>query len=97
MFLFFLSLMTQAIIEREVRLKMKEQNIEALPIYPEFRDAVHSTTSKILDAFNGVSSYEVKLDRETTKEFRDSLTDTQRDILDLLGVNLNYYWGTQPM
>ena len=28
MFLFFLSLMTQAFIEREVRLNMKEQNIE---------------------------------------------------------------------
>jgi transposase len=97
MFLFFLSLMIQAIIEREVRSKMKERGIEALPIYPEFRDAAHPTTSKILYCFDGVSSYKVKLDRETTKEFRDSLTDTQRNILDLLGVNPNYYWGTHPM
>jgi len=97
MFLFFLSLMIQAVIEREVRSKMNERGIEALPIYPEFRDAVHPTTSKILDGFDGVSSYEVKLDRETTKEFRDSLTDTQRVILDLLGIDLDYYWGTQPM
>ena len=43
---------------------MKERGIEALPIYPEFRDAVHPTTSKIVDAFDGVSSYEVKLDEE---------------------------------
>jgi len=96
MFLFFLSLLIQAIIEREVRLRMKERSIEALPIYPEFRDAAHPTTSKILDAFDGVSSYKVKLDRETTKEFRDSLTATQLDILSLLGVSQSYYWGTRP-
>jgi transposase len=95
MFLFFLSLLIQAIIEREVRLKMKERGIDSLPIYPEFRDAAHPTTSKILDAFDGVSSYIVKLDRETTKEFQDSLTDTQLEILDLLGVTQNYYWGTR--
>ena len=93
MFLFFLSLVIQAVIEREVRLRMKERGIEALPIYPEFRDAVHPTTSKILDAFDGVSSYEVKLDEETTKEFRDPLTATQCDILDLMGLNSNHYWG----
>jgi transposase len=97
MFLFFLSLMIQAVIEREVRSRMKERGIEALPIYPEFRDAAHPTTSKILDAFEGVSSYEVKLDEETTKEFRDSLTATQRDILDLVGLNSNHYWGFRPM
>jgi hypothetical protein len=36
MFLFFLSLMIQAIIEREVRLRMKERGIKTLPIYPNF-------------------------------------------------------------
>ena len=93
MFLFFLSLMIQAIIEREVRLRMKEQGIKTLPIYPEFRDAYHPTTSKILYTFEGISSYQVRLGREMTKEFRDSLTETQQKILDLLGISLNYYWG----
>ena len=93
MFLFFLLLMIQAIIEREVRLRMKEQGIKTLPIYPEFRDAYHPTTSKILYTFEGISSYQVRLGREMTKEFRDSLTETQQKILDLLGISLNYYWG----
>ena len=93
MFLFFLSLMIQAIIEREVRLKMKERGIKSLPIYPESRAAVHPTTSKILDAFDGISSYKVKLEAGTTKEFRDSLTETQCQILDLLGISQKYYWG----
>jgi transposase len=97
MFLFFLSLMIQAIIEREVRLRMKERGIKTLPIYPEFRDAYHPTTSKILYTFEGISSYQVKLDRETIKEFRDSLTKTQEEILSLLGISLNYYWGKPSM
>jgi len=96
MFLFFLSLMIQAIIEREVRLRMKERGIKTLPVYPEFRDSYHPTTSKILYTFEGISSYQVKLDRETRKEFRDSLTETQEKILDLLCISLNYYWGKSP-
>ena len=93
MFLFFLSLMIQAIIEREVRFRMEERGIETLPVYPEFRDAFHPTTSKILYTFEGIFSYQVRLGGETTKEFRDSLTETQQKILDLLGISLNYYWG----
>lgn len=96
MFLFFLSLMVQAIIEREVRSRMKQRGIETLPIYPEFRDAVHPTTSKILDAFDGVSRYEVRLDGETTKEFRDSLTATQCEILKLMGISTSHYWNLPP-
>ncbi len=92
MFLFFLSLMIQAIIEREVRFRMKERGIETLAVYPEFRDAFHPTTSKILYTFEGIFSYQVRLAGETTKEFRDSLTDTQKKILDLLGIGLNFYW-----
>ncbi len=92
MFLFFLSLMIQAIIEREVRLKMKEWGIKTLPIYPESRDAFHPTTSKILGVFEGISSYQVRMG-QMTKEFRDSLTKTQKQILKLLGISSDYYWG----
>ena len=92
MFLFFLSLMIQAIIEREVRLKMKEWGIKTLSIYPESREAYHPTTSKILDVFDGISSYQVRM-RHMTKEFRDSLTKTQEQILNLLGISSGYYWG----
>jgi transposase len=92
MFLFFLSLMIQAIIEREVRLKMKQKGIKSLPIYPEFRDANHPTTSKILDTFDGISSYNVTMGGET-REFRDPLTQTQETILSLLNIDINDFWG----
>ena len=92
MFLFFLALMIQAVIERAVRRAMAVRGIKALPIYPESRNAVHPTTSKILDTFDGVSFYELKLNEETIKEFRDSLTATQTEILDLLDITPAHYW-----
>ncbi len=92
MFLFFLSLMIQAIIEREVRLKMKEEGIKTLPIYPESRDAFHPTTSKILDTFEGISSYKITIEGRA-REFRDSLTQTQETILCLLNIDINDFWG----
>jgi transposase len=92
MFLFFLALMIQAIIEREVRLKMKKEGIKTLPIYPESRDAYHPTTSKILDTFDGISSYRVTIEGKT-REFQDSLTQTQKTILRLLNIDIDDFWG----
>jgi transposase len=54
MFLFFIALMLQALVERAVRHKMKDNKIIALPIYPEQRIAYHPTTSKIFDGFAGM-------------------------------------------
>ena len=71
---------------------MKAWDIKTLPIYPEFRDAFHPTTSKILSVFEGISSYQVRMG-QMKKEFRDSLTQTQELILSMLGISSDYYWG----
>ncbi len=92
MFLFFLSLILQAVIEREVRLKMKENNIDTLPVYPEHRLAYHPTTAKIFDRFEGISVYQLKKGTETIKEFTDSLTDIHEKILELLQIPEYCYW-----
>jgi transposase len=92
MFAFFISLVIQALIEREVRNKMKDKEIESLPIYPEEREAVHPTTTKILRFFEDVFTYKlVKKDR-IIEEFRDELTETQKHILQLLDISEDRYW-----
>ena len=93
MFLFFLALMVQALIERKIRGKMKEHDICSLPLYPEFREAAHPTTAIVLGAFEGLSSYKVELDDGTVKEFRDSLSETQLKILEMLNIEPEQYWG----
>jgi len=86
MFLFFLALILQAALEREVRKKMKQNKIESLPVYPEHRIAYHPTTAKIVDRFHDLSTYEL----ENGDQYQDQLSDLHQQILGLL--NIQYYW-----
>ncbi|MCP4911889.1 MAG: IS1634 family transposase, partial [Oligoflexia bacterium] len=91
MFLFFIALMLQAIIEREVRYKMKSNNIPALPIYPEHRIAYHPTTAKIFDRFEGLSIYHLKKGKKTTI-YRDELSELHKEIIMILGISEREFW-----
>jgi transcriptional regulator of met regulon len=93
MFLYFLALMIQALIEREVRDQMKAEEINQLPIYPEFRGATHPTSSKIFEAFQGLSTYKLFDEKKLVKEFRDEFNEPQRQVLSLLGITPETYWG----
>ena len=73
MFLFFIALMIQAVIEREVRLNMIKNEIDKLPLYPEHRLSYHPTTAKIFDRFADVSKYFLYDDNKLIQEFSDSL------------------------
>ncbi len=64
LFVFFIALMAQALIEREVRDTMLERNIGSLDIYPEEREYKHPTAHSILSAFENISRYEIMNDGE---------------------------------
>jgi transposase len=93
MFLFFMALMVQGIIERKVRLAMKEKSIKSLPIYPEYRSSFYPTTSKIFYNFDSIFSYKILKDDKVVKEFKDNLSSAQKTILDLLDIEESQYWG----
>ncbi len=92
MFMFFLGLLIQALIEREVRKSMKKEDIEKIFIYPEDRPAVAPTTSVLLDRFESVSVYHLKKDKMVIEKFNDELTETQKTILSLLNIQPEKYW-----
>jgi transposase len=50
--LYFLALLVQALIERELRLAMKRERIAELPLYPEQRPCRRPTTEQILRLFS---------------------------------------------
>jgi len=92
MCLFFMALIIQAVIEREVRLKMKSEDIDAIPIYPEHRRACHPTTTKIFDRFYDTSIYKLVEGNRTVKMFKDDLSAVQTQVLGLLGMTEESYW-----
>ncbi len=92
LFLFFIALMIQALLEREVRNTMAAQHIKSIPLYPEERQASRPTTHKILDLFERVSTYAIVEHDHVVEEFKDELSHTQKEILDCLTIPEDHFW-----
>jgi len=92
MFVFFLALLLQALLEREVRKKMGERNISSLQVYPEEREAAHPTTAKIFDMFHDISSYAIKIGDDVIEQYRDEFNAVQQTVLNLLELAPEEYW-----
>ena len=91
--LYFLALLVQALIERELRLAMKREKIMDLPIYPEQRLCKRPTTEQILRLFSLAEHHTLSRDDKTVQSFPPQLTDIQLQTLDLLGVPVKAFIG----
>lgn len=89
--LYFLALLVQALIERELRQAMKTTGIEQLPLYPESRACKRPTTEHILRLFSLAERVTVLAGAEVVRVFPPNLTDLQRQVLGLLGVPASAY------
>jgi transposase len=89
--LYFLALMVQALIERELRQAMKTAQIEQLPLYPEARACRRPTTEHILRLFSLAERVTVLANGEIIRVFPPELTELQRQVLHLLGVPASTY------
>jgi len=85
--LYFLALLVQALIERELRLAMKREYIDELPLYPEQRQCRRPTTEQILRLFSLAERHKLIEGAHTVQVFDVPLTDLQRQVLTLLGVS----------
>lgn len=94
MFLFFISLMIQALLERHVRQRIDQRKHPPLKLYPEDRDAPHPTTSQILKTFDGLSSYVVAQNDHPVEHYRDELHETHKAVLKLLDIDENMFWNS---
>ena len=89
--LYFLGLLIQALIERELRMAMQRENIEQLPLYPEQRKCRRPTTEQVLRLFSLAERHRLVKAAQTVQVFNTELTDLQRQILSLLGVPESAY------
>src|SRR5262245_52339829 len=85
--LYFLALLVQAIIERELRLAMKRENINELPLYPEHRSCARPTTEQILRLFSLAEGHQLMHDDKTVQVFDVELTELQHHVLSLLSIS----------
>ena len=83
---YFLALMVQALIERELRQAMAAARIDQLPIYPEQRACRRPTTEHILRLFSLAERITVSARGHTLRVFMPELTELQIQLLALLGV-----------
>jgi transposase len=99
LFVYFLALLVEALIERELRNSMRAQAIATLPLYPEGRPCKAPTASRIFEVFHDIRRHRLIGPTGTAyKIFFDDLTDLQRTILRLLSLNPATYFsvGDEP-
>jgi transposase len=86
MFLEFLGQMVAALIERELRQKMVEHNVDLLCSLPEGRASKTPTIDQILRLFENQNKHALYDGDRLIKQFADPLTPVQSQILQLLSI-----------
>jgi transposase len=88
---FFLTLLVEALIERELRRAMQAAQIRSLPLYPEARACDAPTADRIFALFATVQRHELWDGDRLVQTFPPELTDLQRQVLELLGLPADAY------
>jgi transposase len=90
-FLYFVALLVQTLIERELRLAMEREGLDALPLYPEQRACHRPTAQQILRLFSHTERYVLFDEACQIQVFEPELSDLQKQVLKLLNVPENAY------
>ncbi len=88
---YFLALLVEALLERELRQALERAGIESLPMYPEGRPCRHPTTRRLIDLFEGIQRHTLLSARRRPTAFVTDLSPLQRRILKLLNVPRTNY------
>jgi len=91
MAVYFLALLVQTLLERELRQGMKREKLKTLPLYPEDRACRCPTARKVIDLFEGIQRHELKQPGQEPEVMVTELSPLQKQILDLLGIPAKSY------
>jgi transposase len=83
---YFLVLLTESLLERELRRAMDREAIESLPVYPEGRKCRRPTARRLIDVFDDVQRHSLRAGRRPAVVFTTELSRLQRRLLRLLGM-----------
>ncbi|MBW1792319.1 MAG: IS1634 family transposase [Deltaproteobacteria bacterium] len=85
-----MALMVSTLIERKLRIAMKNNSINDLPLYPEGHPCPYPTLSDIVRLFRGVEKYEVEQGDDVVV-FPAQLSKLQKQVLQLLEIPISLY------
>jgi transposase len=91
MCVYFLALVTQALIERELRRAMAESAVDALPLYPEGRPCKRPCARRIIDLLQNIQRHELSGGGVESQTMVTDLSAIQRQVLKLLKVPARTY------
>jgi transposase len=92
LWLYYVVQLVQALLEREVRRRMKETEVESLALYPENRRSAAPTAELMINALEGHRRHRL-LDEQGEEVgcFYDELSDAAQEVLELLEVDITPY------
>jgi len=94
-FVYFLALLVQALIERELRQAMQREVLDALPLYLEERSTRRPTAEQVLRLFSLTQRHVLEHEGQLLRTFEAEFTPLQRQVLGLLGVPEHAYRAAQ--
>ena len=83
---YFLALLVQTLMERQLRQAMKERQIEDLPLYAEDRPCRWPTARKVIDLFEPIQRHDLSVAQAARERLITELSPLQRKILSLLEI-----------
>jgi len=89
--LYFLVLLVESLLERELRQAMLKTKVESLRLYPEGRACRYPTVRRLIEAFEDVQRHELKEGARPVVRFTTELSPLQRTILRLLDIPRTAY------
>jgi transposase len=88
---YYLALLAEALLERELRKAMEREGLESLPMYPEGRACRHPTARRLIDLFDPIQRHEIHQPGKAPVVTVTELTPLQKRLLRLLQIPASSY------
>jgi hypothetical protein len=87
LFLEYIAVTVHALVERDLRNRMKDNHLEHIPMYPEARDCRAPTAERVFEIFEHVQMHILMAGDKKIQTFHPDLSKLQLQLLDSLGIS----------
>ena len=91
LFMFFIAMFIEALVERSVRLSMKSMKIGSIPIYHERKGCESPTADRLLSIFSNVQFHLLSGSGNPMEVFQPELSGIQIKLLKMMEIDLERY------